>query len=500
MNERSLKYAIMALFAIAVVFPLVNLFYVFPGFERMSIELIEDNAASLARYASGSMVADGALAGSGKLEAQAEALRKSMDAHKVRVYSSDGTIVYSSVTGEIGIVHEGGDAWDALVKGNPYSELKRKGESSLEGEVAAGDLLETYVPIMASGEMVGFLEIYENVTREFGMIKSAYLKNMVGLLLISALALVLLFVLMLRTRSNDHDANTVGLSRLRVRYPYFQLAVMATSIFLAEFVVMLFLSVFPPMSMIGNAVFDALWLLLLTAPPLFFFLFKPLSYMVSELEATGVALREMVEEKEALRKEVVTRVQNNLGMVSSMLSLQVRRLKSQEARDAVMASEGRIRSMSIVYEMLYQSPEYPHVNARRFFNSLAVRIMRGLDVDANRVRLVMDIDDITLWPGAMVDCGIILNELLSNCARHAFGEEGSGEVRISLNKTVSNGAIVYEFKATDNGVGFSEGFDIERDGGHGLMIIRALAAQLGGTLKCECDGGATVRMIFTDRD
>lgn len=498
MRERSLKYAVLMLFAIAVIFPLINLFYVFPGFERMSIELIEDNAASLARYASDSLVADGALAGPAKLEAQAEAIRKSMNAYKVRVYSPDGVITYSSAPGEQGMVHEGGEDWEALRSGHPYSEVKRKGESSLEGEAAQGDILETYVPIISSEGLLGILELYEDVSREFGRIKSAYLKNTVALLAISGVALVLLFVLMLR--SDAREARVGDLSAVRVRYPYFQLVVVAGSIFLAEFVVMLFLAVFPPMGRLGNAVFDALWLLLLTTPPLFFFLFRPLSYMVAELEDTGVALRAMVEEKEALTKEIVTRVQNNLGMVTSMLSLQARRLESPEARDAVLVSEGRVRSMSIVHEMLYQSPEYPEVNARKFFGALAVRIMRGLGVDASRVRLVMDVDDITLWPGALVDCGIILNELLSNCARHAFGEGGSGEVMVSLKQSTAAGGNVYEFKVADNGAGFPEGFELERDGGQGLMIVRALAAQLGGPLKCECSGHGSVTVIFTDHD
>jgi two-component sensor histidine kinase len=69
--------------------------------------------------------------------------------------------------------------------------------------------------------------------------------------------------------------------------------------------------------------------------------------------------------------------------------------------------------------------------------------------------------------------GLIVSELVTNAARHAFKEHG-GLIRVELRATTKS----LECRVIDNGVGIAN-----VRAGCGLKILRALARGLGGTIE-----------------
>ena len=71
---------------------------------------------------------------------------------------------------------------------------------------------------------------------------------------------------------------------------------------------------------------------------------------------------------------------------------------------------------------------------------------------------------------------LLANELVTNAYKHAFPNDSSGEITVSLQQTPENGLIL---RIADTGIGLHL---TGSESGMGLKLIRTLAAQLRGTL------------------
>jgi two-component system, sensor histidine kinase PdtaS len=92
-----------------------------------------------------------------------------------------------------------------------------------------------------------------------------------------------------------------------------------------------------------------------------------------------------------------------------------------------------------------------------------------------------------------VPIGLIVNELITNSVKHAFGNTG-GTVHVQL---VSNaGPGVAAVTVSDRGKGFSN----DKQTGVGLQLIRALADQIRGRVERESSKCGTItRLTFPPR-
>lgn len=88
--------------------------------------------------------------------------------------------------------------------------------------------------------------------------------------------------------------------------------------------------------------------------------------------------------------------------------------------------------------------------------------------------------------GKAVIIGIIINELLTNVFKYAFEDRDDGLVTVSIAKQQHNVTLIIQ----DNGRGFDESVDSTESPGFGLMLVRMLVEQLGGTYSQFNDNGA----------
>ena len=76
-----------------------------------------------------------------------------------------------------------------------------------------------------------------------------------------------------------------------------------------------------------------------------------------------------------------------------------------------------------------------------------------------------------------IPSGLILNELITNCLKHAFPAGQVGEIHVSLHQE-GDGQLV--LRVADNGVGFPSDFDVLKTQSLGLRLVRLLTGQLSG--------------------
>ena len=204
--------------------------------------------------------------------------------------------------------------------------------------------------------------------------------------------------------------------------------------------------------------------------------------------------------KDATIREIHHRVKNNLQTISSLLRLQARRLKGDEAKAALGESVRRIGAISVVHETLAQSAE-DDVAFSEIVRPL-VRVVEESVSSPLRPLAFTVTGDAGVLPGQVTTTmAVVLTELLQNAVDHAFpsgagvadedsrdGPLPAGQVRIGLDRR-PDGLYV---RVVDDGVGLPEGFDLAEATGLGLTIVRTFVeGELGGRIRLlPVEGGS----------
>lgn len=208
------------------------------------------------------------------------------------------------------------------------------------------------------------------------------------------------------------------------------------------------------------------------------------------------ALRVSLQEKEALLKEIHHRVKNNLQLVSSLLRLRGNQLQNPEGKAALLDTQSRIRSMALLHEALYRAGNLAEVNLATYLGTVAAHLLRATPGASERIRLQQRVAEVTVPIDTAVPCGLLINELLMNCLKHAFPGHQRGRVTLGLEET-SGGELW--LRLADDGVGLPLDLDLDHPSTLGLQLVGDLVAQLGGRLTVERGHGAAFEVRFPAR-
>jgi len=204
-------------------------------------------------------------------------------------------------------------------------------------------------------------------------------------------------------------------------------------------------------------------------------------------------LKNSLEEKKILLKEIHHRVKNNLQIISSLLHLQSRRLKDGNALEKFTECQSRIQSMALIHTQLYQSGDFRKLDFGEYLTSLITYLFRMYGADNENISLKKNINKVYLDLDYAIPCGLIFNELISNALKHAFPQSKKGEITIGIRRHDNN---LYCLSVSDNGVGFPEDLDFREADTLGLILIHSLVDQLEGSLEVEITKGVTVTITF----
>ena len=198
-------------------------------------------------------------------------------------------------------------------------------------------------------------------------------------------------------------------------------------------------------------------------------------------------------EKEVLLQEIHHRVKNNLQIIISLLRMQSRAVQDPALSEALRECQNRVASMALIHDKLYRARDLARVSFGEYVRDLTNNILTSYALPARSVRVRLDIDDLSLSLDCAVPCGLILNELMSNCLKHAFPVGHSGTVYIGLH---AEGEEELCLVVRDDGVGLPADVDLGRTSSLGWRLIRALVEQLGGVVQCQTAGGTSVEIRF----
>jgi len=196
------------------------------------------------------------------------------------------------------------------------------------------------------------------------------------------------------------------------------------------------------------------------------------------------------EEKEFLLKEIHHRVKNNLEIVSSLLSLQSEQIRDPKIREAMVKSQQRVQSMSMIHQKLYQGKSLSHIEMKDYFQNLGNHVINTYGME-ERIEIECDMDALSVEIDHAIPIGLIVNELLSNALKYAFPNNSNGKICIRLLKRDS----ILHLEFSDNGIGKSTSKESVGTG-FGTQLIALLTAQLDGVMNLAVDKGTVITFDF----
>jgi two-component sensor histidine kinase len=220
--------------------------------------------------------------------------------------------------------------------------------------------------------------------------------------------------------------------------------------------------------------------------------------MAARIKAREAELNESLVQKQMMLREIHHRVKNNLQTVTSLLNLYARIPRGEAIKQAFADVQTRINTLALVHRHLYESQDLREIDLAPFMSNLVRLIQDGSGVPTRRVRLKVEIPQITLSGDRAVPLALLTTEILTNAFKHAFPDHRAGNILVQM-RTEADGKAVLTI--TDDGVGAGAAPEPQNVigsamGTMGQNLIGAFTRQLGGKLTSVGPPGTTITLDF----
>lgn len=196
---------------------------------------------------------------------------------------------------------------------------------------------------------------------------------------------------------------------------------------------------------------------------------------ITERKQQEESLKSALLTKEILLAEIHHRVKNNLQIIDSLIGMQLDQVVGEQARTALIDSQNRVKTISLIHQILYQSQDFAQIDTRDFLTSLTHNLVQSYGVDRTRIALQLEVDPLLLTIDRSLPLGLIVNELVSNSLKHAFPEGRTGTLTVSLKLVNECRAVL---TVSDTGIGLPQTGSAGGRETLGLQLMEALAAQI----------------------
>lgn len=203
------------------------------------------------------------------------------------------------------------------------------------------------------------------------------------------------------------------------------------------------------------------------------------------------AMEMALKEQKVLLAEVNHRVKNNLAVIISLLNLQSDSVKDEKVSVALHDIRNRVMSMALVHNKMYQNKDKNSILLDLYIRELVDEISTSINMK-KELGVQLYVANISINLSQAIPLGLILNELITNSMKHAFGETLEPVINVRLNVLKDN---YVELIYRDNGKGIMSE-SIEQNRGLGLELIRSLSEQLDGVPSFHNNKGLVFNLTF----
>jgi two-component sensor histidine kinase len=202
---------------------------------------------------------------------------------------------------------------------------------------------------------------------------------------------------------------------------------------------------------------------------------------------------ELIQQLELLTKEADHRLLNNLQMIVSLLSLQIRACANAEAASQLAIAANRVATIERVHRRLHSLDGTQAVAFKQYLEDFCRDFSPMLFPEEGSERnIIVGGIEINLPVATGIPLGFIANELITNAAKY-----GKGRILVKLEPNPAKG---YALSVCNDGPALPEGFDPARGSGLGMKIIKSFIQRIGGELQFgrgDENQGAQFTVLFS---
>ncbi|AQR74276.1 sensor histidine kinase [Sphingomonas sp. LM7] len=196
-----------------------------------------------------------------------------------------------------------------------------------------------------------------------------------------------------------------------------------------------------------------------------------------------------IAERELFLEEFDHRVKNNFTLVAALLDMQRRRAGEGETADALTSALARVESIARAHRHLYRGAATPGtVDMASYLHELCTALADALFL-RGAITIECGSDHAAIPRDRAVSIGLVVNELVTNAAKHAFKGREGGTISVRFAAHPPGWRLI----VADNGMGMSaETRATGRPGGLGQRLIDGFVRQARGTMLVESGSDGTV--------
>ena len=198
-----------------------------------------------------------------------------------------------------------------------------------------------------------------------------------------------------------------------------------------------------------------------------------------------------IRDRDLLLKELQHRVKNNLQLIVALIRLEARNERRGEKVN-LQTLAGRIESLHLLYQALSTDTSADEIDLGHYLSQIASAVMNTCAIDG--IRLDQKMDHAPVSVNTALSVGLVVNELLTNSFKHAFGGRGHGVISVHC---LRQGEDRYRIVITDDGAGLPEGVTWPMPGKIGALIVQTLRENTKADFHVETAPGKGVRVTMS---
>ncbi len=176
----------------------------------------------------------------------------------------------------------------------------------------------------------------------------------------------------------------------------------------------------------------------------------------SERKQLTEELKQTLEDKDTLLKELHHRIKNNLQLISSLMYIQATSTKDNSFKHFLMEINGRIQAIYTIHEFLLQRKVTDSMNVSEYLTLLSRQLIASYSKTEKKFELTLSCEDAEMDPDLAFNIGIIFNETILCLIKNSSIPQS--DINVSLSTDRSNVFLNFTDKLPDDPENFLTNF------------------------------------------